>query len=227
MGTKTKAAKAAKAAKASKAAKATKASKAAKTAKTVRKSRGAKVLRASQGSRLVYPVALLITMKPLGKQSRNYDFSYWEGFYPSKKMEAMAESSLALLQGSLGSLMGGRLTIERRDRDGFIGIQISGKLSRGEIGNMMVGEFMPWSEVAETPLKKLFEAATMGAIHEMRAKTFVDSVADIGRSMEMAQKSIDGVMGRTGEVIIDAEFTEPFTSLPPDEDGALGDVEGD
>jgi hypothetical protein len=121
-------------------------------------------MKTTKPSKVIYPTAIEISMRPLGKQSRNYDFSYWEGFSASRKHEAIAERTIAAMQGLMDRAWM-RVTIHREDRVGFVGILVLGTLSRGEIGDMLIGEFMGWSSVAEKlTLKRMFESLALGNI---------------------------------------------------------------
>ena len=121
-------------------------------------------MKAARPVKIIYPTAIEISMRPLGKRSRNYAFSYWEGFSASRKHETLAERTITAMRSAMSSV-GMRVTICRDDRIGFVGILVTGTLSRGEIGNMLIGEFLPWSSVAEKlTLKRMFESLALGNI---------------------------------------------------------------
>ena len=113
-------------------------------------------------SQIIYPITVDIRMAPVGKKSRNYDFSYWEGFYASKKHEAVLERTLSGMKSLARSLP---VSIKREDRPGFIGIVVSGRLPRGQIGDMMLSEFLGWSNVADTlTLRRMIEVLALGSL---------------------------------------------------------------
>lgn len=111
-------------------------------------------------SKMVYPIAVDFRMRPVSAKSRNYHFTYWEGF--ATKHEDVVRNTYVIMS-RLAQQYG--FTITRDDRDGLVGIQIAGQASRHQIGDMMTGEFMPWSTIAELPLRKIFEGATLNVIH--------------------------------------------------------------
>jgi hypothetical protein len=119
--------------------------------------------------KIIYPAAVDIRMRPVGKRSRNYDLWYWEGFYKTRVNEVVVERTLLAMQ----SLFFGttKLEINREDRDGFLGLSVKGTLPRGMIGDMLVSEFMGWSNVAETlTLKKMIEGSVHGLIATSSAR---------------------------------------------------------
>jgi len=190
----------------------------------------------SRKHELIYPVALRITMEPIGKQSRNYNFSYWEGFYPSPKHEKAAVETIAAVQSVLGAKFGKRLRVERRDRGIFIGALVEGALSRGEIGDLLVSEFMPWSDAASTPLRKVFEAAMVQTMMSSRQEMVMNELsakakAKISRLKAGLSEEMKVRFSRA-EAEFERERNKPFEVFGsphgvPDEDGAFGDVEDD
>jgi len=97
---------------------------------------------------ILLPAAVDIKVRPVGRQSRNYEFCYWEGFYPRPESEALVNRTIDALSMVL-KMQGVKVTIARSDLDGYIGVVLTGKLSRGKIGDMIAGEFLGWSDMAD------------------------------------------------------------------------------
>lgn len=112
-------------------------------------------------SKFIYPETVTLEVRPAKKKGllRVY---YREAFpqHPElvkQTVRVMREIAHALPRGL-------------RIKSGKTWLVLHGTVTRETIGDMMVGEFMPWSSLGSVPLRRLFESALGGAIVSHRAE---------------------------------------------------------
>ena len=117
-------------------------------------------------SKILLPAAVDITIRPVNKKSLDYHLYYWEGFHPGKQTEAMITRTMNAI-GQVLAAQGTEITLTRSNLDGFIGIALEGTLSKGKIGDMLGGEFLGWSDMADKiTLRKMLMQITINMAQE-------------------------------------------------------------